>query len=139
MSDLAFHEIRISKRTLSNDPRTAAMTPPGPKVWVGPATKTPFLLTPITDTLRQQLSVQASRILGVMPPLGGVLIHVGIHEQKEPPAETKPGQHLVNVEILGTGRVPSLVVFIAQAAPRVIKRAPRGWGRKSLYLWAVRG
>jgi hypothetical protein len=139
MSDLAFHEIRISKRTVPRDPRAAAMTPPGPKVWVGPPTMTPFLLTPITDALRQQLFVQTSRILGVMPPLGGVLIHVGIHEEKEPPAETKPGQQLVNVEILGTGRVPSLVVFITQTAPRVIKRAPRGWGRKSLYLWAVRG
>src|SRR5688500_7247020 len=98
MSDLAFHEIRISKRTVPRDPRTAAMTPPGPKVWVGPPTTSPFLLTPITDALRQQLFVQSSRILGVMPPLGGVLIHVGIHEQKEPPAETKPGQQLVNVE-----------------------------------------
>jgi hypothetical protein len=139
MADLAFHEIKISKRTPPRDPRAAAMTPPGPKVWVGPPTTTPFLLTPITDTLRQQLFVKASGILSVMPPLGGVLIHVGIHEQKNPPADTKPGQQLVTVDIIGTGRVPSLVVFIAQTVPRVIKRAPRGWGKKSLYLWAVRG
>lgn len=115
------------------------MMPPGPKVWVGPRTTTPFLLTPITDALRKQLAVQGSRILSAMPPRGGVLIHVGIHEEKAPPAETKPGQQLMTVEILGTGRVPSLVVFITQTHPRVIKRAPRGWGKKSLYLWAVRG
>ena len=139
MADLAFHEIRISKRTLPRDPRAAAMIPPGPKVWVGPQTQTPFLLTPITDTLRQQLFIQTSRILSVMPPLGGVLLHIGIHEQKDPPADTKPGQQLVTVDVLGTGRVPALVVFITQAVPRVIKRAPRGWGKKSLYLWAVRG
>lgn len=138
MSDLVFHELKITKRQRPKDEAAAAMVPPGPKVWVGPKTQTPFLLTPITGALQQQISVLRTRILSTMPPLGGVLLHVGIHEEKAPVAEAKPGQRLVSLEILGTGRVPSLVVFIAQSAVRNIKRAPRGWGRKSLYLWAER-
>jgi hypothetical protein len=139
MPDLAFHELRVFKPVRPRSAYAAAMTPPGPRVWVGPQTNTPFPLTPITQDLRQQLLVQQGRILMIMPPQGGVLIHVGIHEEKSPPGEAKPGQHLVSFDILGTGRVPSLVVFVTQDAPRAIKRAPRGWGKKSLYLWAVRG
>jgi hypothetical protein len=138
MPDLAFHELRISKAPRPRSAFAAAMTPPGPQVWVGPRTTTPFPLTPITDALRGQVSVQRGRILSTMPPHGGVLLHVGIHEEKEPAVEGKPGQQLVTVEILGTGQVPSLVVFITQSVPRLIKRAPRGFGKKSLYLWAVR-
>jgi hypothetical protein len=138
MADLAFHELRISKPPRPRTAMAAAMTPPGPKVWLGPRTTTPFPLTPITDSLRHQVSLQRSRILTTMPPLGGVLLHVGIHEEKAPAVEGKPSQQLVTVEILGTGRVASLVVFITQSVPRVIKRAPRGFVKKSLYLWAVR-
>jgi hypothetical protein len=98
----------------------------------------PFPLTPFTDVLRQQLAIQQPRILTTMPPMGGVLIHIGIHEENSPESEEKPGQHLVTVEVLGTGRIASLVVSVSQSIPRTTRRAPRGWSSKSLYLWAVR-
>lgn len=67
------------------------------------------------------------------------MIRVAVHEPKVREAEMPvQQQRLAGVEIAGTGPVAELAAFVALPRLRPIKRAPRGWVSKALYLWVTR-
>ena len=66
------------------------------------------------------------------------MIRIGIHEAKVRKPESLVEQRLVGVEIAGTGPVAKLAAFVALPQLQPIKRAPRGWVSKALYLWVTR-
>jgi hypothetical protein len=139
LSELFFHEMTIS--TPPRRPRTgvaALMATPGPAVALTKCVGSPFSTTPIATTLDHELRLLRPRIEAVIPLRGGLMIRIGIHEAKVRKPESLVEQRLVGVEIVGTGQVAKLAAFIALPHLQPIKRAPRGWVSKALYLWVTR-
>src|SRR5262249_62183627 len=93
-------------------PRAGLPVPPGPAVRLSERTQWKLIRSPLSGAVNQQLDVLGPRLEASIPPLGGALLRVSYHESKKPGADGKPEQRVAAVEILGTGRVPSLVVFI---------------------------
>src|SRR5262245_27341705 len=130
--------------TISNPPRrprsglAALMMEPGPAVTLTKCVGRPFSATPIATTLDHELRLLRPRIEAVLPPRGGLILRIGIHEAKVRQPESLVEQRLVGVEIAGAGRVPKLAAVVALPRLQPIKRAPRGWVSKALYLWVTR-
>jgi hypothetical protein len=139
LSELFFHEMSIGKP--QRRPRSgmgALMIAPGPSVFLTRCTAGPFAKMPIATSLDHELRLLRPRIEAAIPSRGGLMIRVGVHESKVHEPETPMQQRLIGVEIAGTGSVAKLAAFVALPRLRPIKRAPRGWVSKALYLWVTR-
>jgi hypothetical protein len=122
-------------------PRTGVaslMMPPGPSVALTKCLAGPFAEMAIATPLEHELRLLRPRIEGVMPSSGGVIIRIGVHEAKIREPEMPREQRLICVDIAGTGQVAKLAAFVALPQLHPIKRAPRGWIGKVLYLWVTR-
>ena len=122
-------------------PRTGAaslMMAPGPSVALTKCIEGPFAKMPIATPLERELRLMRPRIAAMIPSAGGAILRIGVHEAKVREPERLSEQRLVSVEIVGTGFVPKLAAFVALPQLRPIKRAPRGWVGKVLYLWVTR-
>jgi len=140
VSSLVFQDLEIFKRPPARKIPTAGLpVPPGPAVRLSDRTQWKLIRSPLSGAVNQHLDVLVPRLHASIPPLGGALVRVAYHESKKPGPDGNPEQRVAAVEILGTGRVPSLVVFIFLPNAPAIKRAPRGWVSKAQYLWASRG
>lgn len=139
MSELFFHEMTISKPPRRKRSGVAAlMMAPGPAVSLTRCVGSPFSKTPIATTLDHELRLLRPRIEAAIPPRGGLIIRIGVHEAKARKPESLADQRLVGVEIAGTGQVAKLAAFVALPRLQPVKRAPRGWVSKALYLWVTR-
>ena len=114
------------------------MMAPGPSVALTKCAEEPFAEMPIATPLERELRLMRPRIAAMIPSAGGVILRIGVHEAKVRAPERLREQRLVSVEIVGTGSVPKLAAFVALPQLRPIKRAPRGWVGKVLYLWVTR-
>ena len=122
-------------------PRTgiaSLMMAPGPTVALTKCLEGPFAKMPIATPLEHELRLLRPRIEAMIPSAGGVIIRIGVHEAKVRQPEALREQRLVCVEIAGTGQVAKLAAIVALPQLRPIKRAPRGWVSKVLYLWVTR-
>jgi hypothetical protein len=91
----------------------------------------------VDHRVNQELSVLAPRIRAAMPIIGGVLLCVDLHEANEPTEAGVREQNLISLDIVGTGRIPALVLGLLRHQPRRDSHAPSGWVARSVYLWAT--
>lgn len=135
MAGLFFQMLDIRKRRVVQGglPQSSGMSvrtqPRVTKVVVGPH---------ISGRVNQDLATMAPRIRAAMPVIGGVLIGVSLHEARQPDEDGVRAQTLVSIDILGDGRIPQLVLGIHQQRDvRRVRRAPKGWTSRTIYLWAT--
>src|SRR5262245_41674791 len=138
--ELKFQEMRIDKplRAPRNGLEAMFMSP-GPSVTLSPRVAKPYARLAIANELDQQIRLLRSRIEAIMPSQGGVIVRVGVHVAKT--AREDSGtfeQRLLQVEIVGSGPVALTAATVAVPSLSRLRRAPRGWCSKSLYVWVTR-
>ena len=116
----------------------AFVVTPVPAVRLSQRVELPFDRTPISKGLHFQLGVIRPRIMSAMPLRGGILLRVAIHESKAADEYGKADQRFVGVDIVGLGPEPALTASMAIPRLSAIKRAPRGWKSRSLFIWVTR-
>jgi hypothetical protein len=132
---MLYQIVRVGKPPRRTNNPASYLQPPGPSIELDQASPVPLKDWNLSGRVIQELLVLTSRIQTVMPPGGGVLLWLAYHEERGTPEGLRPAQHLVAMEIAGTGRVAALVTKIDLLKPRKVKRAPRGWAGKTVYLW----
>lgn len=134
MADLFFQTLEVREGVGS---KNDMFTSPGPSVRVMERATTVLAGSAIAHRVNQELSILAPRIRAAMPVIGGVLVCVALHEAREVSDDGLREQGLVSLDIVGTGRIPSLVFGMLGSQQRRVPRAPRGWRTRMVYLWAT--
>ena len=134
MAGLFFQMLDVRKQRAT---RSGRPQPSGMIVRAQPRVTKVLVGTHIGGRVNQDLAMIAPRLRAAMPVIGGVLIGVSLHEAREPDEDGVRAQTLVSVDILGEGRIPQLVLGIYQRTARPVRRAPKGWTSRIIYLWAT--
>jgi hypothetical protein len=134
MGVLFYQALEVRERIESSDD---LLTPPGAAVRVMERGTVARVGSGVDHRVNQELSVLAPRIRAAMPIIGGVLLCVDFHEANEPTDEGVREQHLISLDIVGTGRIPALVLGLLRHQPRRESHAPIGWRARTTYLWAT--
>ena len=133
MDALFFQTLEIHERESNDDPFAA----PGPFVRVTERSTQVLVREAVGSRLNQELSLLAPRIRAAMPIIGGVLLCVALHEANDTTEDGLREQSMVSLEIVGTGRIPALVLSLLRNQPRREYPAPDGWRTRTVYLWAT--
>lgn len=137
MNELYFQEMLITERP-PLEGLAELITPPGPSVSLSPPVAHPYAKLPVGGRLGMELRVLQPRIQTKMPIRGGVMVRVGIHEAENPDDDGRPRQKFINIDVVGSGPVPSLAAFSAMPLLPDLPSAPRGWVARSLFIWVTR-
>src|SRR3954468_3972624 len=103
---MQFQTLEIGKAPVRTDDPMSHLAPPGPAIRLSPPAPTPLAAWPVSDRIVQELSNLSTRITTIMPPGGGVLLEVMLHEERDNPYNWR-GQRLLGIEIAGVGMVAS--------------------------------
>lgn len=137
VNELLFQEMMIAERP-PLEGLAELITPSGPSVMLSPPVEHPYAKLPVGGRLGMELRVLQPRILTKMPIRGGLIVRVGIHEAENPDDEGRPRQKFINIDVVGSGPVPSLAAFSAMPLLPELPRAPQGWVARSLFIWVTR-
>lgn len=138
MTEIVYHEVRIARSARPRRVPEDYLAPPGPAISFSEPTREPFADTALFSRVRDELWVNRDRIAQAMPVVGGVLLRVSYHEARVHEGKGPVPQELVALDVVGSGRVPNLVVSDALSSTGPARRAPRGWVGRTVYLWAAR-
>jgi hypothetical protein len=111
--------------------------PPGPSVRLSQRSPQALPDSTISNRINQELSLISQGLERMVPPRGGALIEVVVFESKIANDAGKKGQQFVSMRIVNIGVDPALSVRVYQPKPGPAKRAPRGFGRKVMLIWAT--